>query len=80
LNKPLDERRSGYVEFKQGCKTGSEAADVTSMRRCEEKPGANRAMVGVQNSSFGVLSLDHDADKPRLQGNRQDESLDAVAI
>jgi hypothetical protein len=80
LNKPWDARRFGYLEFKQGGKTGSEAADVTSIRRGEEKPGANRSIVGVQNGFYGVLSLDHDAEKPRLQGSRQDDSPDAVAM
>jgi hypothetical protein len=80
LNKPWDARRSGYLEFKQGGKTGREAADVTSMRRGEEKPGANRSIVGVQNDFCGVLSLAHDAEKPRLQGSRQDNSPDAVAM
>jgi hypothetical protein len=49
------------LEFEQGGKTGREAADVTSIRRGEERPGANRSIVGVQNDFCGVLSRAHDA-------------------
>lgn len=59
---------------------GSEASELTSMRRFEEKPGGNRSILGVQKGSFPGLSLDYDAEKTRLQGIGRDESLDAVAI
>ena len=37
-------------------------------------------MVGVQHGFCGVLSLDHEAEKPGRQGSRQDDAPDAVAM
>jgi hypothetical protein len=80
LNKPLDSRRSSYVEFTQGGSRGSEASDLTSMGRGVEETGENRQILGVKKVSFAVLSFAQASEKTRFQGIRQSESLDAVEI
>ena len=77
LNKPLDSRRSFYLEFKQGGRRGNEASYAASMGRGVEEIGENRQILGVKKVSFAVLSLDQDSEKTRFQGIRQSEALDA---
>jgi hypothetical protein len=68
------------LEFKQGGRRGREAFHLTSRRRFEEETRGNWQIVGVKKVSFLVASLAQGAEETRLQGSRQDESLDAVEI